>query len=56
MDSGRVVATLPFAAVRLAGFRPVSLEVLSVLGVDMSVTCAAEVCRPNDLAFSCERT
>src|SRR5580692_1359146 len=31
MDSGRVVAGLPFAAVRLAGFRPASLEVLSVL-------------------------
>ena len=46
MDSGRVVAGLPFAAVRLAGFRPASLEVLSVLA-GMAVTCIVDVCRPD---------
>src|SRR5580692_11817733 len=38
MDCGRVVAGLAFAAVRLAGFRPASLEVLSVFA-GMAVTC-----------------
>ena len=47
MDSGRVVAALPFAAVRLAGFRPASLEVLLVLRAGMVVTCNVEVYRPN---------
>src|SRR5580692_6690044 len=44
MDFGRVVAGLPFVAVRLAGFRPASLEVLSVLA-GMAVTCFVDVCR-----------
>jgi hypothetical protein len=37
---------LPFAAVRLAGFRPASLEVLSVLA-GTAVTCFVDVCRPD---------
>src|ERR1700744_4308119 len=45
MDSGRVVAALPSAAaVRLAGFRPASLEVFSsVLRAGIVVTCTVEV-------------
>jgi len=46
MDSGRVVAGLSFAAVRLAGSRPASMEVLSVL-TGMAVTCFEDVCRPD---------
>src|SRR5277367_722424 len=46
MDSGRVVAALPFVAVRLVGFRPASLEALSVL-TGMAVTCIVDVCRPD---------
>jgi|GEM_PF-7069930 len=44
MDSGRVVAGLPFAAVSLAGFGPASLEVLSILA-GMAVTCFEDMCR-----------
>src|SRR5580704_14316478 len=44
MDSGRVVAALPSAAVRLAGFRPASLDVFSsVLRAGIGVTCTVEV-------------
>src|SRR6201999_3350271 len=46
MDSGRGVAGVPFAALRLADFRPASLEVLSVL-TGMAVTCSVDVCRPD---------
>src|ERR1700728_4575803 len=44
MDSGRFLAGLPFAAVRLAGFRRASLEVLSVLA-GKAATCIVGVCR-----------
>src|SRR6202012_1505024 len=46
MDSGRVVAAVPFAALRLADFRPASLEVLSAL-TGMAGTCSVDVCRPD---------
>jgi hypothetical protein len=45
MDSGSMVAALPCAAERLAGFRIVGLEVLSVLRVGMVVSRASEVYR-----------
>src|SRR5580698_6821647 len=43
MDSARAVAALPFAALRLADFRPASLEVLT----GIAVTCSVDVCRPD---------
>ena len=48
MDSGRVVVALPLAAVRLAGFRPAILGVLSVLPAGVAVTCTVGVRRPNE--------
>src|SRR3974390_901967 len=38
MDSGRVMAALPLASVRLAGLRPASFKFLSVLGGDIVVS------------------
>ena len=50
IDAGSVAAALPLAAVRLAGFRPVSLEDLSALRAGMVVTPSLEACRPDDTA------
>ena len=47
MDSGSVVAALLVAALRLAGFRPGSLEVLSVLRAGMVGASIFDVCRAN---------
>src|SRR5215471_11675770 len=38
MDSGRVMAALPLASVRLTGLRPGRVEFLSVLGADIVVS------------------
>src|SRR5580692_6102094 len=51
MDSGRVLAALPFAAVRLVGFRPASLEVLSLL-TGMAVTSIVDGRRPDRYSTS----
>src|SRR5690606_12597908 len=55
MDSGRVVAVLPFAVVRFAGFRPAGLGVLSVLRARMGVTGGVEVYRPHAVASAAKR-